>query len=104
MDLSRCLREKCLARLSIDEKTHRRTGAKENTALPTLDTWSVENRLVLGQLAVEEKSNEITDVPQRMDMLDLKGCKENFTQKTFWDAIVGIIPSIVRNENKADLL
>ena len=36
--------------------------------------WSVENRLVLGQMAVEEKSNEITAVPQLMDMLDLKGC------------------------------
>lgn len=34
----------------------------------------MENRLVLGQMAVEEKSNEITAVPQLMDMLDLKGC------------------------------
>jgi predicted transposase YbfD/YdcC len=39
-----------------------------------LNAWSVENRLVLGQMAVEEKSNEITAVPQLMEMLDLKGC------------------------------
>jgi predicted transposase YbfD/YdcC len=34
----------------------------------------VENRLVLGQVAVEEKSNEVTAMPKLMDMLDLKGC------------------------------
>jgi len=43
-------------------------------ALHMLNAWSVENRLVLGQLAVEEKSNEITAVPQLMDMLELQGC------------------------------
>jgi predicted transposase YbfD/YdcC len=34
----------------------------------------VDNHLVIGQIAVEEKSNEITAIPQLMDMLDLKGC------------------------------
>ena len=39
-----------------------------------LNAWSVENRLVLGQLTVEEKSNEITAASKLMGMLDLKGC------------------------------
>jgi predicted transposase YbfD/YdcC len=39
-----------------------------------LNAWSSENHLVLGQLAVNEKSNEITAVPQLMDMLDLECC------------------------------
>ena len=75
MELSRRLREKVVGDIvAFDGKTHRRTGSKNNPALHTLNTWSVEDRLVLGQLAVEEKSNEIIAVPQLMDMFDLKGC------------------------------
>jgi predicted transposase YbfD/YdcC len=75
IELSRRLREKISGDVvAIDGKTHRRTGEAGGTALHMLNAWSVGNRLVLGQLAVEEKSNEITAVPQLMDMLDLKGC------------------------------
>jgi hypothetical protein len=74
MELSCRLREQAAGDIvAFDGKTHRRTGSKEGSALHMLNAWSVENRLVLGQLAVEEKSNEITAVPQLMDMLDLKG-------------------------------
>lgn len=75
IELSRRLRGKISGDVvAFDGKTHRRTGGGDNPALHMLNAWSVENRLVLGQLAVEEKSNEITAVPQLMDMLDLKGC------------------------------
>jgi len=60
--------------VALDGKTHRRTGKGNGAALHMLNAWSVENRLVLGQLAVEEKSNEITALPRLMDMLDLQGC------------------------------
>jgi predicted transposase YbfD/YdcC len=73
--LSRRLRAKISGEVvAFDGKTHRRTGGANGPALHLLNAWSVENRLVLGQLAVEEKSNEITAVPQLMDMLALKGC------------------------------
>jgi len=75
MELSRRLREKISGDVvAFDGKTHRRTAGTGKAALHTLNAWSVENRLVLGQLAVEGKSNEITAVPKLMDMLDLKGC------------------------------
>lgn len=75
IELSRRLREQVAGDIvAFDGKTHCRTGNKGGPALHMLNAWSVENRLVLGQLAVEEKSNEITAVPQLMDMLDLKGC------------------------------
>ena len=75
IELSRRLREKISGDVvALDGKTHRRTGTDKYAALHTLNAWSVENRLVLGQLAVDEKSNEITAVPRLMDMLDLKGC------------------------------
>jgi predicted transposase YbfD/YdcC len=75
MELSRRLREKISDDVvAIDGKTHRRTGTSNGAALHMLNAWSVENRLVLGQVAVEEKSNEITAIPQLMDMLNLQGC------------------------------
>ena len=75
IELSQRLRKKISGDVvAFDGKTHRRTGDANCTALHMLNAWSVENRLVLGQLAVEETSNEITAVPQLMDMLDLKGC------------------------------
>jgi predicted transposase YbfD/YdcC len=75
MELSERLREKVSGDVvAFDGKTHRRTGDKKRRALHMLNAWSVENRLVLGQLAVEEKSNEITAMPQLMEILDLKGC------------------------------
>ena len=41
-------------------------------------TWSApgatQNNLTLGQVKTEEKSNEITAIPQLLEMLDLNGC------------------------------
>jgi predicted transposase YbfD/YdcC len=39
-----------------------------------LHAWSAEHRLMLGQLAVDGKSNEITAVPKLLGLLSLKGC------------------------------
>ncbi len=60
--------------VAFDGKTHRGTGTDKERPLHMLNAWSVGNRLVLGQLAVDEKSNEITAIPQLMDILDLKKC------------------------------
>jgi len=38
-----------------------------------VSAWATENQLVLGQLAVDEKSNEITALPRLLDLLNLKG-------------------------------
>ena len=39
-----------------------------------VSAWSCEERLVLAQIATDEKSNEITAVPQLLRLLNLKGC------------------------------
>jgi predicted transposase YbfD/YdcC len=39
-----------------------------------VSAWAAENRLVLAQLATEEKSNEITAIPELLRILDLSGC------------------------------
>lgn len=39
-----------------------------------VSAWASQNGLVLGELAVEEKSNEITAIPALLKMLELSGC------------------------------
>ena len=43
------------------------------SALHMVSAWSCEQRLVLGQLATDAKSNEITAIPKLLAMLSLKG-------------------------------
>jgi predicted transposase YbfD/YdcC len=64
-----------LRQVAIDGKTLRRShdrGAMKS-ALHAVCAWSVENHLLLGQQATDEKSNEITAIPQLLEMLELKG-------------------------------
>ncbi len=42
--------------------------------LRMVSAWASEQRLVLGQLKTEEKSNEITAIPLLLELLELKGC------------------------------
>ena len=62
--------------VTIDGKTLRRSHdrAAGKKALHRVSAWAVENRLVLAQLATEEKSNEITAIPLLLQQLVLKGC------------------------------
>jgi predicted transposase YbfD/YdcC len=39
-----------------------------------VSAWASANRLSLGQVATAEKSNEITAIPQLLELLELKGC------------------------------
>lgn len=43
-------------------------------AIDMVSAWATESRLVLGQRKVEEKSNEITAIPELLRLLDLDGC------------------------------
>jgi predicted transposase YbfD/YdcC len=62
--------------VAVDGKTlrrsHDRTLGKD--AIHMLSAWALENQLVLGQLKVDEKSNEITAIPQLLEALALAGC------------------------------
>jgi predicted transposase YbfD/YdcC len=62
--------------IAIDGKTLRRSHdrAEGKKALHLVSAWAVENRLVLAQLATEEKSNEITAIPILLRQLALTGC------------------------------
>ena len=43
-------------------------------ALHIVSAWATENRLVLGQVKVDKKSNEITAIPELIKVLELSGC------------------------------
>jgi predicted transposase YbfD/YdcC len=39
-----------------------------------VSAWAAQNRVVLGQLKTEEKSNEISAIPELLRVLDVSGC------------------------------
>lgn len=62
--------------IAIDGKQMR--GSKDVTAgqaaIYMVSAWATTNQLVLGQRKVDDKSNEITAIPQLLKVLDLAGC------------------------------
>jgi len=60
----------------IDGKTLRHSYDKQlgQNAIHMVSAWASENGLVLGQVKVDEKSNEITAIPALLDKLALSGC------------------------------
>ena len=61
--------------VSIDGKTLRHSfdHAASKAAIHMVSAWAHANRLVLGQLKVDDKSNEITAIPKLLQLLDLQG-------------------------------
>lgn len=62
--------------IAIDGKTLRQSYDKGGNkgAIHMVSAWASQNRLVLGQVKVDEKTNEITAIPQLLRVLDLQGC------------------------------
>ena len=62
--------------IALDGKQLRRSHDKTigKQAIHMVSAWAEENRLVLGQVKVDDKSNEITAIPQLLDLLEIAGC------------------------------
>jgi len=62
--------------IAIDGKTLRRSHDKAlgKGAIVMVSAWATANHLVLGQVKVNEKSNEITAIPELLRALDVSGC------------------------------
>lgn len=82
----------CQGVVAIDGKVLRRSFDKASgkAALHMVSAWGCEQRLVLGQVATDAKSNEITAVPRLLEMLKLDGaivtvdalnCQRNIAQQ-----------------------
>lgn len=61
--------------VALDGKTLRRSWdqASGQSPLHLVSAWAADQRLVLGQMAVDSKSNEITAVPKLLALLSLQG-------------------------------
>jgi predicted transposase YbfD/YdcC len=59
--------------VAIDGKTLRSSGSDKLGALHVVSAWATANHLILGEVAVAEKSNEITAIPQLVESLALEG-------------------------------
>ena len=78
--------------IAIDGKTARRSGQKNgcNPPIHMVSAFAARQRLVLGQVKVAEKSNEIIAIPKLLDLLaiegaiitiDAMGCQREIAQK-----------------------
>src|SRR5665213_303177 len=78
--------------IAIDGKTicHSFDTASGQEALHMVSAWAVHERVFLGQIKVDEKSNEITAVPKLLEMLNLSdsvvttdamGCQREIAEK-----------------------
>jgi len=81
--------------IHLDGKTLRRTrrASPQLKALHVVSAWAGQTGITLGQVAVEAKSNEITALPQLLELLDLHdkivttdamGCQKEIAQ-TIWE-------------------
>src|SRR5262245_28818506 len=77
--------------IHLDGKTLRHTAcsAQQLKALHVVSAWAGQTGITLGQVAVEAKSNEITAMPQLLEVLDLRekivttdamGCQKEIAQ------------------------
>jgi predicted transposase YbfD/YdcC len=62
--------------IAIDGKTLRRSHDKAlgKGAIVMVSAWATANDLVLGQVKVDDKSNEITAIPELLQALEISGC------------------------------
>ncbi len=62
--------------IAVDGKTLRRSHDKSNgkSAIHMVSAWASANGIVLGQIKTDEKSNEITAIPELIKTLEIEGC------------------------------
>ena len=62
--------------VAVDGKQLRRShdAGAGKAAIYMVSAWATSNKLVLGQRKVDEKSNEITAIPELLEALDIRGC------------------------------
>ena len=76
--------------IAVDGKTICGSGNHEHRAYHVVSAFAAENQITLGEIVTEEKSNEITAVPELLETLDIKhsiitadamSCQKEITRK-----------------------
>jgi predicted transposase YbfD/YdcC len=62
--------------IAIDGKQLRgsKDAGNEQPAIDMVSAWATASKMVLGQVKVDDKSNEITAIPKLLHLLDIEGC------------------------------
>lgn len=62
--------------VAIDGKTVKQSYDRKSCkcAIHMINAWASKNRLIIGQMKTEEKSNEITAIPELLEVLEISGC------------------------------
>lgn len=94
--------------VAVDGKTicASKSVAENKKAVHVVSAWAAENGLVLGEIATDEKSNEITAIPKLLKLLELKGCivtidamgTQREIAKTICDAQADYVLSVKENQ------
>lgn len=80
--------------VAIDGKTLRGSGSNNSNQKPIhmVSAWANHNKIVLGQIKTDEKSNEITAIPKLLELLEIKDTIVTIdamgTQKKIAEAII----------------
>ena len=72
--------------IAIDGKTLRGSYDRRDgkAAVHMVSAWASENKLSLGQVVVDEKSNEITAIPELLRLLDVSGAGKTTYVRVSW--------------------
>ena len=103
--------------IAIDGKTVRRSHAGAVGLAPGF-SWATANHLTLGQVAVSDKSNEITAIPRLLELLDLcgavvtidaMGCQKDIARKVregdgHWALVLAVKQSGATDGRRCSLL
>ena len=93
--------------VSIDGKTLRGTQDSDDNlnVIHMISAWASESQLVLGQIRVNEKSNEIPAVPELLDCIDVKNCvitsdAMRYALKVIKNLCMKMLNSILKQQSK----
>jgi len=78
--------------VAIDGKALRGSKTSEERHIHAVSAWACESGITLGQCFVSHKSNEITAIPELLDLLNIEGCVVSIdamgTQSKITDRII----------------
>ena len=106
---SESISHKIKKQICVDGKTMRGTKSTSQglKGLHIVNAWCTENKLCLGQIDVDSKSNEITAIPELLDLLDIKdtvisidamGCQKDIAKK-IKDKQADYVLALKKNQN-----
>ena len=73
IDWVRSIQNEIPGLVPIDGKTVRRSMNGKTRPIHIVSAWATEQNMVLGQVKTDEKSNEITAIPELLKLLSIKG-------------------------------